>query len=341
MAATLKDIAEKLNISVTTVSRGLAGYEDVAAETKQRIRETAVALGYTPNLQARRLQKQRSDTLGFIIPTENPRFSDPFFSELIAGIGNKAAAHDYDLLVSTHAPESEAEINAYRRAANGGWVDGLILVRTRINDSRVQILHKHSFPFIAFGRTDDDLNFPFVDEDSHAGMKLVVQHLINLGHRRIGFITPPQTLMFGRYRQQGYFDAMATNNLPVEPAWVVEGNLTQRGGAEAANRLLQIRPYLTAIVAGNDLMAIGAINQIQQAGFQVGREIAVVGFDDIPSAAYTNPPLTTVHQPLYDIGQTACGMLIDLVNGRSLENKHVLLTPTLVVRASSGVGTGI
>ena len=197
MAATLKDIARKIGVSVTTVSRGLAGYDDVAEETRDRIKAAAAELGYSPNVTAQRLQKQRMDTLGFIMPTFGPRFSDPFFSEFIAGIGNEAAARSYDLLVSTHAPDSEAERNAYLRAVKKGWVDGLIVVRTREDDARIQLLCEHDFPFVAFGRTNDDLDFPYVDEDSEAGMRLLVQHFIDLGHERIAFISPPSGLMFG------------------------------------------------------------------------------------------------------------------------------------------------
>lgn len=336
MAATLKDIAQKIGVSVTTVSRGLAGYNDVAEETRDRIKTAAAELGYFPNVTAQRLQKQRTDTLGFIMPTFGPRFSDPFFSEFIAGIGNEAAVHDYDLLVSTHAPDSEDERNAYLRAVKKGWVDGLIVVRTREDDARIQLLCEHDFPFVAFGRTSDSLDFHYVDEDSEAGMRLLVQHFINLGHERIAFISPPVGLMFGRYRLQGFYDTMQANDLSIRSEWVVTGDMTQRGGAEAVGPLLALNPRPTAIIGGNDLMAIGAINRIQQEGLQVGQDIAVGGFDDIPLAAYMTPPLTTIHQPIYEIGKATCAMLIDVINGRSPQNPHTLLTPALVVRASSG-----
>ena len=336
MAATLKNIAQKLGISITTVSRGLAGYSDVSTETRERIKKTAKEMGYQPNLTARRLQKQRTDTLGFIMPTFGPRFSDPFFSEFIAGVGNKAAEHDFDLLVSTHAPNSEDEKRVYQRATQRGWVDGLIVIRTRVKDERIRHLAENSFPFVAFGRTDLDFDYPYVDEDGVRGMQLVTQHLIELGHRRIGLLMPPVDLMFSIFRLQGYQNAMAANSLPMESDWIINSNLTQRGGAEMIEKLLAIRPRLTAIICGNDLMAIGAINRIQQHGLQVGKDIAIAGFDDIPTSAYATPPLTTVSQPIYDIGRRTCAMLIDLINGRSLEQRHVLLTPKLVIRASSG-----
>jgi LacI family transcriptional regulator len=336
MAVTLKDIADQLGVSVTTVSRGLAGYSDVAEDTRQRIQQTAAALGYTPNLTARRLQKQRTDTLGFVMPTFGPRFSDPFFSEFIAGIGTGAAERDFDLLVSTHAPDSEGELLAYTRAVKGGWVDGLIVVRTREDDARINLLCEHGFPFVAFGRTNCSIDYPYIDEDGAAGMQQMVQHLVDLGHQRIAFMAPPPGLMFGRYRLQGYREAMAENGLAVDPGWLVRGDMTQKGGAESVELLLRLDPRPTAIICSNDLMAIGAMNRIQQFGLKPGEDVAVGGFDDIPLAAYVSPPLTTLHQPIYEIGRRACAMLLDVLSGRAPPDSHVLLTPSLVVRASSG-----
>jgi LacI family transcriptional regulator len=336
VAVTLKDIADEVGVSVTTVSRGLAGYDDVAEDTRERIQQAADELGYVPNLTARRLQKQKTDTLGFIIPTFGPRFSDPFFSEFIAGIGTQAAEQEYDLLVSTHAPDSESELKAYRRAAKGGWVDGLIVVRTREEDARVRLLCESGFPFVAFGRTQCAIDFPYIDEDGAAGMRSLVQHFIELGHRRIAFIAPPPGLTFGRYRLAGYKDSMLHNGLDIDPRWIVHGDMTQHGGAEMVESLIELEPRPTAIVCSNDLMAIGAINRIQSRGLRAGLDIAIGGFDDIPLSAYVNPPLTTLHQPIYEIGRRACSMLIDILNGRMPDVLNVLLTPSLVVRASSG-----
>lgn len=336
MKVTLRDVARKTGLSVTTVSRALNGFDDVAEETRQMIRDTAVAMGYTPNLTARRLKTQRTDTIGFIIPTFAPRFSDPFFSDFLAGVGNEAAAHHYDLLISTHAPQSEEEKNAYRRAVNGGWVDGLIIIRTRKNDERIRFLTERSFPFVSFGRTTADFDYPFIDEDSYSGMYKMVQHLVELGHTQIGFITPPKGLMFANYRLLGFYQAMAFNSLSVKENWIIEGDLTQRGGAAAMAQLFDRAPSLTAVIGGNDLMAIGAMNEARQRNLAIGRDISISGFDDVPTAAFTTPPLTTMRQPIYEIGQQTCAMLIDQLSGRVPESTNVLLTPTLVIRESTG-----
>lgn len=336
MAVTLKNIAEKVGISVTTVSRALGGFDDVSEETRQRVIATAKSLGYIPNVNARRLQKQRTDTLGFIMPTFCLHFSDPFFSEFIAGISNEAAKHGFDLIVSTHSPDSKTERLAYQRAIRGGWVDGLIVARTRENDFRIRSLTENNFPFVAYGRTKGIQNFPYVDEDSFTGMKLLVQHFIDLGHRKIGFISPPKGLLFGRLRRRAYQAILQENRIETNLDWIVYGDLTQGSGTKAATKLLDLAPRPTAIISGNDLMAIGAMKAIREYGLRVGDDVAVGGFDDIPLSAYTNPPLTTVRQPIYEIGMRTCAMLINITRKRQLKERHVLLMPSLVERASSG-----
>lgn len=336
MPATLRDIANEVGVSVTTVSRGLAGYDDVAEETRQKIVATAERLGYQPNLTARRLQKRRTDTLGFILPTLTPRFSDPFFSEFIAGIGNEAASQGYDLLVSVHAPGSDAERAAYQRAASGGWVDGLFVVRTRVEDERITMLCDSNFPFVAFGRTNSTCDFACIDEDSVAGVRSLVNHFVEQGHSRIAFVGPPRYLMFGHYRTEGFRQAMAEHGLSVPEAWIVEGDMTQKGGGEAMARLLAGTSRPSAVIFGNDLMAIGALDAISSTGLTPGADVAVGGFDDIPLSSYVSPALTTVSQPIYDIARRLCAMLIDVVNGRPLAERRVMLSPSLIIRESSG-----
>jgi len=334
MPVTLKDIARETGYSVTTVSRALNDYDDVSPATKALIRRAAERLGYHPNVTAQRLQRRRTDTLGFVIPTFGPRFSDPFFSEFLAGIGNEASAHGYDLLVSTRAPGPE-EMEAYRRLVRGKQVDGLIIVRTRRYDKRIAYLLDVGFPFVAFGRTDLGLEHPFVDEDGRAGLAMVVQHLIDLGHRRIAYITADPDLMFAHLRMQGYRETLARNGVPLDETLIVEGDLTQRSGRQATYRLLDLPQPPTAIIAANDLMALGAMAAIQERGLRVGTDIAVAGFDDIPLAEHSHPPLTTVRQPIYQIGKMVCQMLIRLLRGEALEQTQVILQPTLVVRAST------
>lgn len=334
-AVKLKDLAAELGLSVTTVSRALAGYGDVAEGTRLRVLKAAEEMGYVPDVTARRLQKGRTDTLGFIIPTSGPRFSDPYFSELLAGIGNEAARHNYDLLVSTRPPDTPEEVAAYRRMVEGRMVDGLLVVRTRLKDHRITYLAQIGFPFVAFGRSDLEVDFPFVDEDGFRGLELVTQHLLNLGHRRLAFIAAPEDLMFCNYRRAGLETTLERNGLVLQPEYCIVGDLTQRGGYAAMNELLELSPPPTAVIGCNDLMALGAISAAQKRGVVVGRDIAITGFDDIPLAEHSHPPLTTIRQPVYDIGRRICDMLVRLLRGEELAERQVLLQPELIVRESS------
>jgi LacI family transcriptional regulator len=335
VSVTLKDIAKAVGKSVTTVSSALNDYDDVSQETKELVRRVAREMGYTPNIVAQRLRKKRADTLGLILPTFGPRFSDPFFSELLAGIGNESSAYGFDLLVSTQAPGPDEDA-AYGRLVSGRRVDGLLVVRTRRDDSRIAFLVERDFPFVAFGRTAQDFDFPYVDEDGVLGMKLVTQHLIDLGHRRIALIAASSDLMFTTYRTAGFRQAMEENGLPLDESLIVAGDLTQRNGYRLAGELLDRPDRPTAIVACNDLMALGAMTAAQERDLIVGRDIAITGFDDIPPSQYSHPPLTTVHQPIYRIGRMICEMLIQCIRGEDLVERHVLLRPSLVIRRSSG-----
>jgi LacI family transcriptional regulator len=337
MTVTLKDIAQRVGKSVTTVSRALHDFNDVSPETKAEVRSVAEELGYIPNIHAQRLQSQRTDTIGFIMPTFGPRYSDPFFSEFLAGIGNQSANMGFDLLVSTRPPGT-MELQAYEKNVRSPRVDGFIVVRTRQQDQRIKYLSRMQIPFVAFGRMLDHNDYAYVDEDGEYGMGLITCHLAELGHKRIAFIDAPGHFMFAHYRRQGFLDGLKENGLEVDEELLVTGDMTQRSGFQLASELLVLPDPPTAIVACNDLMALGAISAAQQLGIQVGKDLAVTGFDNIPLAEHCHPPLTTVHQPIYQIGEMVCEMLIKQIRGETLEEEQILLKPSLMVRQSS-IGT--
>ncbi len=335
MPVTIKDVARRVGRSVTTVSRALNDYDDVGQDTRQLIKKTAQEMGYVPSSFAQKLQKQQADTLGIILPITGSRLFDPFFSEFLAGIGHTVAAQNFDLLVSTR-PHGEVELEGYHKKMRSRRVDGFIIVRTRCNDARIALLLEHNYPFAAFGRTEVADDFPLVDEDGQAGITMLVNHLVALGHVRFAFIGAPPELMFAHYRLKGFAETLETHNLPIDPALVVEGDLSQQSGREAALKLLDRPNPPTAIVACNDSMAIGAMSAAHQLGVVVGKDVAITGFDDTPWAAVTHPSLTTVHQPIYQIGQQVAEMLIKVIRGETLPEKQVILQPSLIVRQSSG-----
>ncbi|CAG0958067.1 HTH-type transcriptional repressor CytR [Anaerolineae bacterium] len=338
MGATLKDIAEKSGYSVTTVSRALSGYHDVNEQTRQHIIHIANALGYEPNLPARHLRGLSTQTIGMVIPANDQTFSaHDFFSQLLTGVGDAASRERYDLLISTQVP-GEEEMSAYRRMVRGNRVDGMVLARTRQHDPRIAYLQEQGRPFVVSGRSapGEPNDYPFIDVDSQAGLRILTEFLVGLGHRHIGLILPPEDIAYTDYRHNGYRDGLAQGGLEYRADYIVYGDLLRSGGYIGAQRLLDTYPLLTAIIACNDLMALGTMSAIQGRGLQVGRDVAVAGFDDIPAAEYAHPALTTIQQPIYEIGQRLVRMLLAIIRGEDLPESQILLQPKLVVRASSG-----
>lgn len=335
MAVTLKDIADRVGKSVPTVSRALAGYEDISPSTRALVKKVALEMGYEPNIAARQLQKQRTDTIALILPTvANLRFSDPFFSEFLSGIVEQTTQHGFSLHISAHT-ESDEQSN-YLKHIRSRRVDGFILVRTQRNDARIAVLEQHNVPFVAFGRIEGKNDFPFVDENGESGIRSVVDHLVGLGHTRLACIAEPTIYTKSHHRVQGFINGLKAHNLPVDPSLIIEGRYRQRSGRLIARQLFDLSPPPTAIVACNDLLALGAMSAAQERGLVVGRDVSITGFDDIDLAEYAHPPLTTVHQPAHQMGIMIAQMIIKVIKGEPIEERHVVLPLSLVVRQSTG-----
>jgi LacI family transcriptional regulator len=334
MQVTLKDIAKQSGFSVTTVSRALAGYSDVSQQTRQQIVELALSMGYQANIVARQLRNKRTNTIGMIIPASKDSLSDEFFNQLIMHVGHMASELAYDFLISAQA--ADKEMDAYHRIVGGRRVDGVILARLRQEDPRLSYLKEQQIPFVVSGHYPEmPCDFAYVDIDSELGMRLLTEHLISLGHQNIGFISSPPELSFSSYRLRGYKTALEMAGLPFRPDYIAYGNLKRESGYEASQYLLEQNPQLTAIVSCNDVMALGAMMAAREAGRKVGRDIALTGFDDIPSAVYAEPPLTTIRQPLADIGRRMIEMLIQLIEAQAVTFPQILLPPEVVIRESS------
>lgn len=335
MPTTIRDVAKRLNLSITTVSRALDGYDDVAEETRQRVIQTAREMGYVPTRAARQLRKKRTDMIGYIMPTSQPRFSDPFFSEFIAGLGDEALNQHFELLISVAPPDEEAEILTYQNWVYGKRVDGLILSRMRQKDWRVDFLESTGFPFTAFGRTNSHHRHPHIGVDGKNGIRQLVHHLVEQGHQRIAFICAPQTLTLQKDRFDGYLAGLRDANLPFDPSLLAEGDLTRKGGYLAALRLLSLPTPPTAIIGVNDLTAIGALRAVHEKGLQAGKQIAIAGFDGIEDTEHSHPPLTTVRQPVYEIARQLIRLLVKLINGEEVEEGQILIQPELIIRSST------
>jgi LacI family transcriptional regulator len=331
---TLKDIAERVGKSVPTVSRALANFPDISAETREEIRRVAQEMGYVPNITARNLQKQRTDTISLILPVANHlKISDPFFSEFLSSVVETATKSSFSLILISSDQQNEHE--TYLRLIRNSQVDGFIVMRTRLQDNRIDLLRSQKIPFIAFGRVAGENDFPFVDNDDELGIRLVVDHLVELGHRRIGFIAEPTLFTKSYYRLQGYLQGLRAHGLTYDPDLIVEASFRQPSGKASAEILLSRPEPPTAIVASNDLLALGALSAAQEHELDVGSDISITGYDDILLAEYANPPLTTVHQPADLFGTQLTEMLIKIIRKETPDEKQIIHAPSLVVRQST------
>ena len=336
MPVTIREVAKKLKLSITTVSRALDGYDDVATQTRRRVIRTARAMGYVPSRAARQLRRQRADAIGYILPASGPQFTDPFFSEFMAGLGDEATSNNLDLLVSTAAPDTTAEHQIYARWVQSRLVDGIVISRMRLRDWRARYLSKNDFSFVAHGHTLLPLRFPYIEMDSRWGFTILVKHLVEHGRRRIAYIGAPARLTLQADRLAGYQNGLSEAGIAFDGTLVAEGDLTRGGGYQAALQLLDLPHPPTAIIGANDLTAAGAMRAVRERGLIVGRDIAIAGYDGTDDSEHMQPPLTTLKQPVYEIARRLVKMLLARIDGKELLEPQLVLQPELIVRESTG-----
>jgi LacI family transcriptional regulator len=323
------------DVSVATVSRVLNDSGPVSEEARQRIERVASRLRYAPNGAARSLITRRTHTIGVLLPD----LYGEFFSEVIRGIDLVAQRSGYHMLVSSSHSEQqalEAALGAMR-----GRVDGLIVMSPDL-DQRTLRSSLAACPAVVLlncaARTAD---FDAIKIDNVGGAAAMTCHLLGMGHRRIAFISGAAGNVDAEERRRGYRSAMRAAKVERDPLMEIDGDFTESGGYRAAKALLGIEDRPTAIFAANDSMAIGALSALREAGVSVPEEIAVTGFDDIPIAQYTSPPLTSVHVPILDLGERATERLVDsLSTTRRRRRSCETLATTLVVRQSCGSTNG-
>jgi len=335
MPVSIRDVAQHLNLSITTVSRALNGYEDVAEETRQRVLKAASELGYTPNRAARQMRHRFSDTIGYILPEDAPRLSDPFFAEFIAGLGDESVKHGFELLVTTAASGSQEEQQAYRKWLHGREVDGVVLNRMHLNDWRVQYLAQNKFPFVTLERSLDPYDYASVETNGRQWFGKLIDHLVSLGHRRIAYIGTNPELKIHADRFAGYQGGLHAHGLEYDPQLVVTGDLTSDGGFHAARQLLTLPNPPTAIACVDDMTAMGVLHAAQEMGWTVGKNLAITGFDGIEGFRHTQPPLTTINQPVYSIACRLVEMLVNQITGKMAGFQHVQIELVLEICQST------
>ncbi|HET9344594.1 MAG TPA: LacI family DNA-binding transcriptional regulator [Candidatus Limnocylindrales bacterium] len=332
--ATLDEVARVAGVSRATVSRVVNGNPKVGADAKRQVERAIERLGYVPNQAARSLVTRRSQSIGLVIPEPAGRlFEDPFFPRLLRGIGAALSSRELQLVLLM--PQSSSEETRAERYLTAGHVDGALLVSLHGNDPLPQAVAGRGVPVVVGGRPPRGSQVSYVDVDNVQGARSAVEHLIGTGRKAIATIAGPQDMPAGQDRLTGYHDALESAGIARDARLVADGDFTQQGGAEAARRILAARPNLDAIFAASDLMAAGAIQVLRAAGRGIPEDVAVVGFDDSQSAETTDPPLTSVRQPIEEMGREMVRLLVEQLAEPGSVPRTVILATQLVRRRSS------
>jgi DNA-binding LacI/PurR family transcriptional regulator len=331
--ATIKDVARVASVAPSTVSRVLAGSSRISPETQEKVRQAMKDLNYHPNAIARSLVHKSTFTVGLVIarPAEQA-FANPFFPEVMRGIGSVLYAEGYNLMLSMTATPAE-ERSACMRLLRGRRVDGVILTSARMHDELIDDLLAEEFPFVLIGRVADHRPVTWVNNDNVAVGEMAAEHLVSRGHQRIGLIGGQPDLTVSTDRRQGYINALTRAGLPLHAEYEMDGGFTKEGGYRAMFRLLRLPLPPTAVFCIDDAMAVGAMMALREAGMT--RQVALVGVNDDALTALVDPPLSTVRIPVFDLGATATRMLVENLRSKVTGTRQVILPSQLVVRESS------
>jgi LacI family transcriptional regulator len=333
--ATLRDVARVAGVHPGTVSRALNPQTRglVNDRTARRVQAAAEELGYRPNPIARGLRTNRSNTIGVLVPD----LLNPLFAAVVRGIEDGLREAGYTPLIANTDNDAERERVAYE-AMSARQVDGFIAATARRDHWLLADQAESSPPLVLVNRRVDSDAIPAVTGDDHEGERLAVQHLTGLGHRRIATVAGSQALYTGWSRHQGFLDTMGAASLEVDAGLVVFSNaFTEREGARCCAQLLDRRRDFTAIVAGNDLLALGCYDALEDRGLRCPEDVSVVGYNDMPFASRFRPALTTVRVPHYGLGKTAAELMLERLQERKVPPRQLLLSPELVIRGSTAV----
>jgi LacI family transcriptional regulator len=329
----LEKIAALAKVSRSTVSRVINNDPDVSERTRARVNQVIEQVNYQPNRIARSLAGGRTGVVGLMVPMRiSTLFTDPFFSIIIQGVCSACNRMNRNVMLWLGEPEYERR--TVRPFLQNHILDGVIIASMLIDDPVLGALIEGDMPFILIGRYPGNSDVSYVDVDNQNAAFEVVSHLARSGRRCIGTITGPQNMIAGYDRLEGYKTAMRACGLPFDPAMVANSDFTEQGGYFAMQQLLPHRP--DAVFVASDTMAIGALRAAKDAGIRIPEDLAIVGFDDMPFAANTNPPLTTIRQPIQRSGEIAAQTLIDMIDHPNAVHHHIILPTELVIRSSCG-----
>ncbi len=338
LPVTIKDVAREAGVSPSTVSRVLSNHPRISAATARKVREIMQEMGYHPNLMAKSLVSRTTRSLCVVLPKPAEElFLNLFFMELIRGIVAQAAHDGYDVLISPGASATE-EIEAVARLVNGRRVDGVILLYSRRDDPVVEFLRERDFPFVLVGRSPQYPDVRSVDTDNVRAAYDAANHLIALGHTRIGFVGGPPELVVSADRLEGYRRALAEAGLPVRSEWIVEGEFLQDSGVRAMSLLMRLDERPSALLVVDDFVALGVLRGLPELNLRVPQDLSLVSFNNLALAELANPPISSVDIGIYELGRAASGSLIAAVQPAADEQapKRQIVPHRLIVRQSSG-----
>lgn len=330
---TLEEVAVRAGVGRGTVSRVINGSPRVSDRAKAAVEAAIAELGYVPNRAARALAGNRTDAIALVIPEPETRlFAEPYFSDIIRGIGAELADTDMQLLLTLiRTPKERARFAQYLAAHR---VDGVLLVSVHEDDPLPDLLEQLDMPAVLNGRRSDLESVSYVDADNVGGARAAVAHLIARGRRTVATVTGPPDMYVARCRLDGYRQAVDEAGLGVDNALVARGDFTEEGGRRAMRELLARRPGIDAVFAASDLMAAGARQVLRESGRQVPSDVALVGFEDSVIARHMDPALTSVRQPTEEMGRTMARVLLEEIAERASVRRHVVLATELVQRDS-------
>lgn len=332
--ATIKDISRLTGFSVTTVSRALNGYSDVSDNTRKLIKDAAETLSYSPNGLARGLVMKKTKTLGLLVSGMTYKNIDNnFVFEVLCGINDSAATSDYDLILfSTNT--AKQKMKTYTQLCRERKVDGVILQGVKTDDPYLQEVLDSDIPCVLIDIPVQSEYVGYVSTNHKESAQMAVEHLIGLGHQQIGMMNGYPEAFVSKERYEGFREALRNADLSCKPEWVSNGKFTEEEAQVQAIELLQAHPEITAIFCASDTMALGVIKAAKELGLFVPEQLSVVGFDDIPTAAYFQPPLTTIGQNMYQLGYEAANLLMGMLKSEEspkfniLQNEFILRSST-------------
>lgn len=329
--ATLRDVAREADVSVSTVSRVFNEPDKVRDDTRQRVQQAVDELGYRPSRVARRLRLENglAHMLGLVIPD----IQNPFFADLARGVEDIAQANGYTVIVN-NSDEDSAKQRLCLETLRTESVDGVIVPPVREQDEDIDTLARSGVPVVCVDRRMRMIAYDTIVSDNVRGAYEAVTHLIENGHRRIGFIGGIPTISTTVERREGYEKALADNGIDVDRMLIREGDSRQESGRSLAESLLDMDEIPTALFSGNNLMTLGALEAIHLRGLRIPQDISIVAYDDVPWALALNPPLTAVDQPGYEMGRRAAEMLLQRIHEPKRSPTLVTLQPKLIVRKS-------